>query len=158
MTRTYTSYEQWIGTDVYDSTGEKIGEISEVFYDQASNRPEWLAVKTGLFGMKTSFVPIMGSSTGPEGNLRVAYTKDQVKDSPRIDPMGALNPDEERELWKHFGYNWDESQGHFGYGTTYTSGQRADRDFQIPSTGTHKRKTDEVRLRRYDVTEVDRTK
>jgi sporulation protein YlmC with PRC-barrel domain len=46
-----------IGQDVYDEAGEKIGSASEVYLDDETGQPEWVTVRTGLFGTKESFVP-----------------------------------------------------------------------------------------------------
>src|SRR6478672_7510268 len=44
-----------IGHDVFDESGEKIGSASEVYLDDETGQPEWVTVKTGLFGTKESF-------------------------------------------------------------------------------------------------------
>src|SRR5215207_5608638 len=73
-----------IGADVYDADGNKIGTASEVFLDDESGNPEWVTVKTGLFGTKESFVPIREADLTSDG-LRVPVSKAQVKDAPKID-------------------------------------------------------------------------
>ena len=52
----------------------------------------------GLFGTKTSFVPIAVASP-TAGDVHVDATKEQVKDAPKIDPDGELCTEEERELY-----------------------------------------------------------
>ena len=47
---------------VYDTEGRKIGDASHVFLDDATGRPEWVSVKTGLFGTRESFAPIREAS------------------------------------------------------------------------------------------------
>ena len=42
---------------VYDVDGNKIGDTRHVFLDDATGEPEWVSVKTGLFGTSESFVP-----------------------------------------------------------------------------------------------------
>ncbi len=64
------TYDGWIGRDAYDADGDKIGEITDIYYDDETGRPEWVAVKTGLFGTKHSFVPIHGSSVYREGETK----------------------------------------------------------------------------------------
>ena len=49
-----------------------------------------------------SFVPIHDASPADD-DLRVPYTKDQVKDAPNIDPDGELSQEEERRLYQHYG-------------------------------------------------------
>jgi uncharacterized protein (TIGR02271 family) len=72
------------GAPVYDSAGEKIGTVEEIFYDQESHVPEWIGIGTGFFGTKRVLVPVQGAQVTEDG-LIVAYSKDQVKDSPDID-------------------------------------------------------------------------
>jgi uncharacterized protein (TIGR02271 family) len=91
-----------IGADVYDETGAKIGSASEVYLDDESGRPEWVTVKTGMFGTKESFVPIRDADLTEDG-VRVHVAKDKVKDAPRIDADGHLSPQEEQELYTYYG-------------------------------------------------------
>ena len=39
-----------IGQDVYDESGEKIESAAEVYLDDETGQPEWVTVRTGLFG------------------------------------------------------------------------------------------------------------
>src|SRR3954453_23041615 len=91
-----------IGKDVYDTSGQKIGSASEVYLDDESGQPEWVTVRTGLFGTKESFVPIRDADLTDDG-VRVPVTKDQVKDAPKIDSDGHLSPQEEEELYRYYG-------------------------------------------------------
>jgi uncharacterized protein (TIGR02271 family) len=91
-----------IGADVYDADGSKIGTASEVFLDDQSGNPEWVTVKTGLFGTKETFVPIREADLTGDG-LRVPVSKAQVKDAPKIDTDGHLSPQEEEELYRYYG-------------------------------------------------------
>src|SRR3954465_8235694 len=91
-----------IGQDVYDASGDKIGSASEVYLDDESGQPEWVTVKTGLFGTKESFVPIRDADLTDDG-VRVSVSKDQVKDAPKIDTDGHLSPQEEQELYRYYG-------------------------------------------------------
>jgi uncharacterized protein (TIGR02271 family) len=91
-----------IGADVYDADGTKIGTASEVFLDDQSGNPEWVTVKTGLFGTKETFVPIREADLTGDG-LRVPVSKAQVKDAPKIDTDGHLSPQEEEELYRYYG-------------------------------------------------------
>jgi hypothetical protein len=162
---TRQSYENWVGTDAYDPNGDKIGEITDIFYDEVTKRPEWVAVKTGFFGMKTTLVPILSSHTDSQGHLVLNYSKQQVKDAPSFDPdYSSLTKEAERNLWTHFGYDWSTRDRDFGYGQVYRE-PRADKDFHYdaPSMsermresqgGRTERKADDVRLTRYVVTET----
>src|SRR3712207_891484 len=91
-----------IGKDVYDQSGDKIGSASEVYLDDDSGQPEWVTVRTGLFGTKESFVPLRDADLTDQG-LRVPVSKSQVKDAPRVDTDGHLSPKEEQELYRYYG-------------------------------------------------------
>ncbi|MBN1094322.1 PRC and DUF2382 domain-containing protein [Blastococcus sp. TML/M2B] len=91
-----------IGKDVYDESGQKIGSAGEVYLDDETGRPEWVTVRTGLFGTKESFVPIRDADLTDQG-LRVPVSKDRVKDAPKIDTDGHLSPQEEQELYRYYG-------------------------------------------------------
>src|ERR1700710_594824 len=90
-----------IGQDVYDQSGDKIGSASEVYLDDESGQPEWVTVKTGLFGTKESFVPIRDADLTDDG-VRVPVSKSKVKDAPKIDTNGHLSPQEEQELYRYY--------------------------------------------------------
>ena len=82
--------QSWHRRDLIDRDGDKIGSIGDVYLDEQTGQPEWLTVKTGLFGMRESFVPI--AKARAEGDtVRVPYTKSHVKDAPNVDADGALS-------------------------------------------------------------------
>ena len=91
-----------IGQDVYDESGEKIGSAAEVYLDDETGQPEWVTVRTGLFGTRESFVPIRDADLTDDG-VRVPVSKDRVKDAPKIDTDGHLSPQEEQELYRYYG-------------------------------------------------------
>jgi uncharacterized protein (TIGR02271 family) len=92
----------WRGRTVVDRDGDKVGKVEDVYLDRSSGEPEWLAVKTGLFGSNVSFVPVE-NATADGDDIRVGHEKALVKDAPNVDPDGELSPDEERRLYQHYG-------------------------------------------------------
>ncbi|MET7275385.1 PRC and DUF2382 domain-containing protein [Streptomyces flaveolus] len=93
---------------VYDGDGNKIGDAKHVFFDDMTGRPEWVSVKTGMFGSNESFVPIRDASL-VQDHLEVPYRKDKVKDAPNVDvdAGGHLSEAEEHRLYDYYGINWD---------------------------------------------------
>ncbi len=178
---TQNDTQKLIGADVYETDGTKIGSAADVYLDAQTGNPEWVAVKTGLFGTKQSFVPLERASL--EGDrIVVAFTKDQVKDAPRIDPDGRLSPAEEDELYTYYGLsstggNLDrDGDGYTDTTTTTTTRQNTtdtaytgDRgDVSGPETddamtrseerlvaGTRTEEAGRARLRKYVVTEQE---
>ncbi|MHA7279879.1 YsnF/AvaK domain-containing protein [Arthrobacter sp. MDT2-2] len=87
---------------VLASDGSKIGSVGQVYLDDQTQDPSWVTVKTGLFGTSESFAPLQGANvTG--NDVTIGYTKDQVKDAPRIESDGDLSPEEEDRLYRHYG-------------------------------------------------------
>ncbi|OQR63451.1 photosystem reaction center subunit H [Streptomyces maremycinicus] len=114
---------------VYDTDGNKIGNANHVFLDDTTGQPEWVSVKTGLFGTSESFVPIHDASMVGD-HLEVPYAKDMVKDAPNVDvdAGGHLSEDEEHRLYAHYGIDWDTAwqqanqPGGGGWARTGTAG------------------------------------
>jgi uncharacterized protein (TIGR02271 family) len=107
------SLEQLEGRPVMGADGQKIGTVADVYFDKDTRQPEWALVTTGMFGTKHSFVPITSASTTSEG-LQVPFTKDQVKDAPRLDDDGELSQDEELLLSQHYGISYSEAPSDSG--------------------------------------------
>lgn len=108
------------GLHVVDQDGVKVGTVQQVYRDDATNDPEWITVRTGLFGMKETFIPLAGARrTGDE--LRVPHTKDTIKQAPRIDADGHLDPSEEERLYQHYGLSRPGS-GRLGGGSADLGG------------------------------------
>lgn len=90
------------GSTVVDSLGEKIGTAREVYVDDATGEPEWVTVKTGLFGTSESFVPLAGARLA-EDALLIPFEKSTVKGAPRPSGSGHLTPEEEDDLYRFYG-------------------------------------------------------
>jgi uncharacterized protein (TIGR02271 family) len=108
-----------IGQDVYDESGQKIGSAAEVYLDDETGRPEWVTVRTGLFGTKESFVPIANADLTDDG-VRIPVSKDRVKNAPKIDTDGHLSPEEEQELYRYYGVGAGTDTGRTDTGRTDT--------------------------------------
>ncbi|MEV6493252.1 PRC and DUF2382 domain-containing protein [Actinoplanes sp. NPDC051633] len=99
---TQNDIQRLSGTDVYTTDGDKIGSVGQVYLDDQSGAPEWVTVKTGLFGTKESFVPL-DRATFNGDRIEVPFGKDKVKDAPSMDADGDLSPAEEDKLYTHYG-------------------------------------------------------
>jgi uncharacterized protein (TIGR02271 family) len=154
MTQVTEAYD-WRGRDIIDSDGDKVGTLEELFRDEDTQEPEWAVVRTGMFGTKLSFVPIQGAEPTGE-DVRVPFSKAQIKDAPRIDDSdGQLSQDEEAQLYEHYGMS--HSNGHKGHDGHDTSGPTTDeamtRSEEELRVGKAERERGRARLRKYVVTE-----
>ena len=137
------------GAPVYDSAGEKIGKVEEIYYDYGSNQPEWIGLGTGFFGTKRVLVPVEGARAEQDG-VAVAYPKDQVKDAPDID-SDEISPETERELYAYY------NRGGTAQGTT--DADRVDTDQALTrheeelAVGKQEVETGRARLRKWVETE-----
>ena len=159
---TIQDVQQWQGQTLTDNDGDKIGEIVDIYLDRQSGEPEWLAVKTGLFGSNLSFVPIREATDGG-GSVKVPYEKSLVKDAPNVQADGELSPEEEQRLYQHYSLEF----GDFDYDKDYegergtvghdTSGPTTDeamtRSEEELRVGKTSRETGRARLKKFIVTE-----
>jgi uncharacterized protein (TIGR02271 family) len=158
----------WQGATMVDRDGGKIGTIESIYVDDQTGEPEWALVNTGLFGTKSSFVPLAQASRSGD-QVQVPYEKQLVKDAPRVDPDQHLSEAEEQQLWRHYGLDYDS-----GYTTDRdddgvydrvqatavgrdTSGPTTDqamtRSEEELRVGTTQRERGRARLRKYVTTE-----
>jgi len=112
---TLENVSEWRGREMFDRHGDKIGKIDSIYVDQGSGRAEWALVNTGLFGMRSTWVPIGEAVSEPHG-VRVPVEKATVKGAPSMDPDSEMSRDEEVELFRYYGLTYDdhraETQGH----------------------------------------------
>jgi uncharacterized protein (TIGR02271 family) len=176
--------QNWQGRAMVDRDGAKLGMIDAIYLDDDTGQPEWATVTTGLFGTRTTFVPL-AQARAMGDSVQVPYQKDQVKDAPSMEAEAQLSQDEEAELYRHYGLNYTESRSDSGL-PAGTTGQDIDprdrdrdgvydhvqdsavgRDTSGPTTdqamtrseeelrvGTRAREAGRVRLRKYVTTET----
>ncbi|MBA2439858.1 MAG: PRC and DUF2382 domain-containing protein [Thermoleophilaceae bacterium] len=160
----------WRDRTVIDADGDKVGKLEEIYMDEDTGKPEWGLVNTGLFGSKSSFVPIEGATSSGD-DVQIRHSKDLVKDAPGIEADGQLTQDEEAKLYSHYGLEYGENRSgsglpegdadhadvdHDGVGHD-TSGPTTDdamtRSEEELSVGKTEREAGRARLRKYVVTE-----
>ncbi|MUL77610.1 PRC and DUF2382 domain-containing protein [Mycolicibacterium sp. CBMA 226] len=95
--------DQIVGATAYDSAGEKIGKIHQLYLDRSSKQPKWAVVHTGLFGVSESLVPLAGAQPDGDDSVRVAVAKNTVKSAPHLDVGDRISPADEATLMQHYG-------------------------------------------------------
>ena len=105
----FTSAYEWEGRTVLDRDGEKLGTLESVYLEHGLDTPVWALVNTGLFGTKSSFVPLVDASPRGE-DVEVTVTQDQVKDAPKLDAGEELSPQDEADLYRHYGLDYASVQ------------------------------------------------
>jgi uncharacterized protein (TIGR02271 family) len=175
---TMNEIQDWKGQTLNGPDGGKIGKIDEIYLDDQTGEPEWALVNTGLFGSRSSFVPI-ADARADGGAVTVPFDKDTVKGAPNVEEDGHLSPQEEAKLFEYYGRgdyetttqtttdhdaslntargpvggvdSGRETVGHDTSGpTTDDAMTRSEEEVRV---GTRERETGKVRLRKYVVTE-----
>ena len=151
----------WQGATMVDRDGDRIGNIDAIYLDDQTGEPEWALVTTGLFGTRSTFVPIAQAAASGD-QVQVPFDKQRVKDAPTMDPDGHLSEQEEQALWRHYGLDYGGGDGAAG-----TDADTVGRDLSGPTTdeamtrseeelrvGTQSRERGRARLRKYVTTET----
>ncbi|HLM65834.1 MAG TPA: PRC and DUF2382 domain-containing protein [Acidimicrobiales bacterium] len=177
MTTNPNELTAWIGHTLVDENGDKIGKIVDIYADEATGQPEWIAVNTGRFGTNISFVPLAGAVARGD-DLQVPFPGKHVSDAPNAKADGQLSQEEESRLYRHYGMDYSDARSdsglpqggtQAGYDDTDTSRRKWDTtgyDTSGPTTddamtrseeelrvGTERQEAGRVRLRKYVVTE-----
>ena len=108
MTMSSQDIQSWVGRTAVGPQGERIGKIADIYLDEQTDQPEWLAVSTGLFGARVSFVPLQGA-TAQGDDVQLPFSKDQVKDAPNAEADGQLSMEEEARLYAHYGLPYSDA-------------------------------------------------
>jgi len=91
----------WRGRTVRDRKDEEIGKIGDLYLDEATDRPAYAGVRTGLFGRHESILPLDGL-VERDGDLIAPYDAELVRDAPAVDPDEALDESEQERLARHY--------------------------------------------------------
>jgi hypothetical protein len=107
---------------VYDQHYERIGRVDDVFVDE-NDRPEYIGVKTGFLGMKSTLIPMDIARINDRRRLiEVAADKHTIESAPAFDDNEEITPDHEARIYGYFGLEHPglPQQGG-GYGDYYDS-------------------------------------
>jgi hypothetical protein len=87
-------------SDVRGADGERLGSVTEIYRDDVTQRPAWVAVD---LGGERRFVPLREAEL-VDGAVRVPYDRELVEDAPAYDPdAGQLREQDEALLYDHYG-------------------------------------------------------
>jgi hypothetical protein len=86
-----------IGLEVLSVHGEKIGKIDQLYVHGGGEEPNWARVKLGALGLRSTLIPLQ-DALHEDGDLRIVYEKDYVKDAPSIEPEDNRIGDDDADL------------------------------------------------------------
>jgi hypothetical protein len=95
--------DDYSGYTAYDERGGKIGKVDYTVLGD-DERPAYIGVNTGFFGMKTTLIPAdLVRLGGRSEELEVHTSEDRVKDAPTVDNADEITPEFEDRVRDHFG-------------------------------------------------------
>lgn len=145
--------EKYEGYKVYDNSGDKIGKVDDLFIDE-SDREEYIGVKMGLFGTKSTLIPMdIVRVNESDKTIEVSESKDHVKDAPNFSDDDDITPEYEDRIRSHFGLEsvgeTSSRSSYSGYGSGATgAGAAATQDRDTDDQGS--RDTGDSGERDYD--------
>jgi hypothetical protein len=71
-----------------DAHGKQLGEITDIHLDRETDRPEWAGVRTGRFGLRSSFVPL-AEAIEVGNDIQVPHPRSWSRTRPTLRPMGS---------------------------------------------------------------------
>jgi len=103
----FGDYGEWPGRAVLDPGGQRLGEVREIYLDDATDRPEWVLVALGDDGAR--YVPL-ADATVDDDAIRVAHAADRVTAAPSLQEHKELTQEEERRLYSHYGLRYSDEE------------------------------------------------
>jgi hypothetical protein len=101
---------------VYDQHYEKVGKVDDLFVDE-NDSPEYIGVKMGLLGTKSTLIPIELVRVNDRRQLvEVAADEETIKHAPTFHDDKDITPEYEHGVYGYFGL---EIPGTVGQGSSY---------------------------------------
>ncbi len=111
------------GFKVVDEGGDKIGKVDDLFIDE-HGKPEYLGVKMGLLGTKSTLIPMEIVRIDEESKtMEVPGSKDHIKDAPTFSEDSEIDRGFENSVRQHFGLGDQDSPEDRGIYGAYPSGE-----------------------------------
>jgi uncharacterized protein (TIGR02271 family) len=97
------SGKRFEGYQIYDRHYEKVGKVDDLFVDE-NDAPEYIGVKTGLFGGPSTLIPMDIVRVNDIRQLvEVASDKETIKDAPSFGDDAEITAGFEERVYAHFG-------------------------------------------------------
>ena len=113
--------ERYADYTVYDKHYEKIGKVDDLFVDE-NDRPEYVGVKMGLLGTRSTLIPIDIVRVNDKRRLvEVAAEKEAVENGPTFDDDSEITAEFERQVLSYYRVETSSASAQRGtYGAYYS--------------------------------------
>ncbi|HEV2745518.1 MAG TPA: DUF2382 domain-containing protein [Rubrobacter sp.] len=108
--------ERYADYEVHDRDGDRLGHVDSLFIDE-DDRPEYIGVKMGLLGTRSTLIPWAAVTRADEerGRLEVNVDKEAAASGPAFEDGQEITPEMERRVRGHYGLEQaPEDRGAFG--------------------------------------------
>ncbi|WP_199493237.1 PRC-barrel domain-containing protein [Marinitenerispora sediminis] len=94
--------QRLIGHRLLDRQGNSVGKIGQVYFDDQTDAPKWVTVRSGFLGTRENFVPLQGART-VQNDLQVPFDKDTIRRAPSFDIDQHISVEQEDRVYQHYG-------------------------------------------------------
>ena len=94
--------DRMIGADALDTQDDRIGEVSQVYVDEQTERPTWAGVRLGLLSGAEVLVPLEDAEWDDHA-LRVPIERIAAREALRKETDDPLTVGEQERLFTHYG-------------------------------------------------------
>lgn len=138
---------------MYDTEGNIIGTIAEIYFDEDSSEPTFVTVKTQASKTQEIFIPLH-QATEAEDGVQVPFQLEFISDAPSIDADGTLTAEEEQRLHDYYSLDYTSGEGQDGDADTEANSETVLVRNEELEVGTERRSSGEARLRKRTTTET----
>lgn len=94
--------ESWLGCDVVDDAGELVGVLVDIYDDQATGHPTWLALAADMFATQVHVAPARRAHRRGD-TVVVGHTKADITATPSVRAHHTLSPADQQAVVNHYG-------------------------------------------------------
>jgi PRC-barrel domain len=100
---------RWVGHEVDEMSGAKIGRVRDLFADADSGEPTWLIASLAHRGLSLRRRPVrfvaipLRDCAGGGGRVWVAHRREEIGAAPVVDPTRPLLREHELAICAHYG-------------------------------------------------------
>jgi hypothetical protein len=111
--------DEILGAEVVDPNNDTVGKVGRIYLDSDRDVPTWVSVRTGLFGLSETLVPV-DDATWEGQVLHVTVDKARIKDAPRVDVDQEIAPQDQERLYSYYERSFEGTGGAGGadYGSS----------------------------------------
>lgn len=111
MTEAIDDVSDLPGKKVSDQEDNEIGEIKDVYAMNGDGEPMWvtIAASFGMSDKRTVLIPL-ARLKDEDGELRVPYSTEHIKNTPEIENEDEITDEEDRNLRDHYGIDRSDQE------------------------------------------------